>query len=165
MTVNWKIGPWLYWNWMRQLQWIGTCVRVLEFIYWSNLLKPTASSSKRRAHHGNAHLLNDSLFVCVTEDAVNDTVTRVSHLHSEPSHSKNANILTFRCPVAVARCPLQSLSADSLMPAAVTRSHSPKPKTLTILSVSSGSGSSASLRALCFRIGKRCYRMGAGNGC
>jgi hypothetical protein len=133
---------------------------MLEFIYSNNLLKPKASSNKRRAHNENAHLLNERLFACVTEDTVNETITRMSHLYSKPSHSKNANILTFHCPLAVARSPLQSLSADSLMPAAVTRSHSSKPKTLTVPSVILGSGSSALLRALCFRIGKMYYRIG-----
>jgi hypothetical protein len=106
-------------------------------------------------------LPNGRLFACVTENIVKDTINKVSHLHSESSHSKKANIITFLGPGAVARCSLQTLSADSPMPNPVNPSPSVKFKILMVLSVGSGSGSSASLRALCFRIRKRCYRMGS----
>jgi hypothetical protein len=45
---------------------------VFEIIYLNSLLKPTASSNKRTAHHGNAPLPNDRLFAWVTEDIAKD---------------------------------------------------------------------------------------------
>jgi hypothetical protein len=73
--------------------------------------------------------------------------------------AKQTNILKFLCPAAAARCPLQSLSADSQLTAAVTH---PKPKPSQSSLVSSNSHSSASLRTLCFRIGKNVTKWAAG---
>jgi hypothetical protein len=128
-------------------------------------LKPTASSKKWTAHHENALLPNDRLLACVTEDIVKDTITKLSHLYSESSRSKKANNLTFLCPGAVACSPLESVSADSLMPASVTPSPAVKFKILMVLSVSSGSGSSALLTALCFRIRINVTEWAIGLGC
>jgi len=70
-----------------------------------------------------------------------------------------ASILTILCPFAAVRCSLQSLSADRLMPASVTRSPSDSFKNLVVLSISSDSVSSASLKEICFRKSAVCYRV------
>ena len=72
-----------------------------------------------------------------------------------------ASNLTILCPFAAVRCSLQSLSADRLMPASVTRGPSVSFKNLLALSISSHSVSSASLKEIWFRKSTVCYRIGS----
>jgi len=62
----------------------------------------------------------------------------------ESSESKKLSNLVIFCPAAAARCSLQSLPTDSLMPYSVTRRPSINFKTLMALFIGSGSGSSVS---------------------
>ena len=78
---------------------------------------------------------------------------------SVSSHSKKNCNLTFFCPAAAACNPLQSLSADRLMPASTIRNPSDKFKIFMFLFVDWGSASSASLWKISFRISTRHYRI------
>ena len=95
-----------------------------------------------------ALFFHDREFSYVTEDTAEETLTKVVSSRSESSHNKTASILTILCAFAAVRCSLQSLSADSLMPASVNRSPSVNFKNLVKLPISSKSVSSASLMAL-----------------
>jgi len=57
------------------------------------------------------------------------------------SSQPNGSILIILCSPTAVRCSLQTLSADSLMPASVNRSPSVKFKTLNVFSVVLGPGS------------------------
>jgi hypothetical protein len=113
-------------------------------------LKPTASRKNWKRHHEVASFLHDGEFTCVTEDNVKETLTKMTLFPSKYSDSNKANNLTILCPAAPARCSLQSVPADSLMPTSFTRNPSVKFKTIMVLSITSGLGSSISLKALFF---------------
>ena len=112
-------------------------------------------------HHEEALFLHDREFSYVAEDIAEETFTKNVSSPSESSHNKTASILTILCPFAAVRCSLQSLSADRLMPASVTRSPSVNFKNLLALSISSHSVSSASLKEIWFRKSTVCYRIGS----
>jgi hypothetical protein len=126
---------------------------------WEHLLKPTARSDNFTRHHEVDLFVHDRKIARLAEDIVNESLTKMFYFHSESSHSKKASILTFLCPVAAARCSLQSLSADRKMAAPVNRSPSINFKSFIILFIGSDIFFLDSLRALCFRISTRSYRM------
>jgi hypothetical protein len=84
----------------------------------------------------------------------------MSPFSSEPSRIMKSSNLTILCPVSAPRFSFQPVSADSLMPASVTRSPSVKIRTFILVSIGSVSDSLALLRALCFRNSKIYHRMG-----
>jgi len=94
-----------------------------------------------------------------TEDIAEETLTKDVSSLSVCSHNMTANNLTILCPFASVRCSLQSLPADRLMPASLTRSPSVNLENLVVLSISSHSVSSASLKKVCFRKSAVCYRI------
>lgn len=99
-----------------------------------NLQKPTASSKNYTRHHEETVLVHDREMSCVTEE----TLTKDVSFIPEICHRKKTSILTILCPAAATRSSLQSVSADSLMPASVTRRPSFKFKTLIVLATGSG---------------------------
>jgi len=106
----------------------------------------------------NAWLFRDREFACVSEDIVKETLTKDVSFPSKSSHSKKGNNFKILGRGVVTKFSLQSMSADSLILASVTRSHSVKFKIIIFLSTGSGPSSSASLRKFKFRISTRCYK-------
>jgi hypothetical protein len=78
-------------------------------------------------------MLQNKKFTFFTEGIMKKSLTNAALLHFRPFHKQKATIPTFLFPAVVARSPLQSQSADSLMIASVIRNPSVKFKTIMIL--------------------------------
>jgi len=104
----------------------------LESVCSRRFIETNSEKQQLHKHHEDDRLLPDLKIVCVTEDIVKESLTNVKCFLSECSHSKKANSLLILCPFAAAISSLQSVSADSLTPASVTRSPTIKFKTLSI---------------------------------
>ena len=97
-------------------------------------MKPTASRNNSTRHHEEADVLYKSEFSYVTKTIAKETITKNIFFLSEFYHNQTASIPTNLCPGPAVISSLQSLSADGLMPASVTRSHSGNIKNLVVLS-------------------------------
>ena len=111
--------PWRFWIWLRQMGWILTSIRVFEYIYCNQQrTAATGQNITKMLACFTTKLLHVSLKISWKNQPMN-----VSFPFSIFS-MKEGSVHTILCqgtvcPVDVARCSLQSVSADRLLPGSV----------------------------------------------
>jgi hypothetical protein len=122
-----RSGSWQSWSWVSQLEWTETSISCPATFIETNSEQQQLDKPSWCLVHKYWELAG------VTKDTVKESLNKNVDFPLESSHRKKARIHAVIRPTAAARCSLQSVSADSPMPAAVTQSPSVKFKTLTVL--------------------------------
>ena len=117
LYVGLKRGPWRFWIWLWDLEWMETSILVFR----AHLLKPRASSTNWTSHPKDAGLLQDREFESLAEGIVKKSTNKISPVLSEFSDSKKSSILIILCTATAGSSSLQSVSPDSLKTAWVPR--------------------------------------------